>query len=138
MSLARFSIIVAVDSAGGIGKNGDLPWDSRSDRQFFRDTTIGQGRNAVIMGRVTYESLPEQSRPLQSRHNIIVSREYKQENHPEVSVCESVFEALKLAGSSSNKYDNVFIAGGEQIYTEVVKRYLYLCDKIIITKFKVS
>ena len=142
MSLAPFSIIVAVDGGNGIAKMnedtklGEIPWNSKSDMEYFRSTTIGRGKNAVIMGRVTYESIPEQYRPLQHRHCVIISRTWKQENHPEVSVCASLLEALTTIGGSIKNYDEIFIAGGEQIYTEAVLNFLYLCKKVYITRFK--
>jgi dihydrofolate reductase/thymidylate synthase len=142
MSLAPFSIIVAVDSANGIAKLneytkiGELPWDSKSDMKHFRDTTIGRGKNAVIMGRVTYESIPLNCRPLLQRHCIVISRTWKQEDHFNISICSSLIEALSILGGSIKNYDEIFIAGGEQIYKEALISFLYLCKKIYITKFK--
>lgn len=136
MALAPFSIIVAIDAGNGISKNGEIPWNSKEDMKFFRDMTKGKGRNAVIMGRVTYESIPEEFRPLENRKCIIISRTWRQETHPEISVYPSLSEALAGVGSSINSYDDVFIAGGEQIYNEAMRDFLYLCKKIYVTKFK--
>lgn len=136
MSLAPFSIIVAIDGGDGIAKDGGIPWNNRSDMKFFRDTTFGNGRNAVIMGRVTYESIPEDHRPLSGRHCIVVSRTWKQEDHPDISVCSSFLDALISVGGNIRSYDEVFLAGGEQIYREALRNFLYLCKKIYVTKFK--
>jgi len=142
MSIAPFSIIVAIDGGNGIAKMsdethlGEIPWNSKSDMKFFRDTTMGRGRNAVIMGRVTYESITPEFRPLQGRRCLVISRTWKQEDHPEVSVCESLLEALTTIGGTIRSYDEIFIAGGEQIYNEAVSNYSYLCKKIYVTKFK--
>lgn len=136
MALARFSIIVAVDGAGGISKNGEVPWQQTSHSKFFRETTIGRGRNAIIMGRNTYESIPDDKRPLEGRHNVVISRTMRQENHPHIKVCENLIEALSVLGSASKSYDEVFIAGGEQIYQEAVTVLGYLCNKIYVTKLK--
>lgn len=138
MSLCRFSIIVAIDSNGGIAKNGEIPWRSRSDMKHFRDTTIGNGRNAVIMGRKTYETVPEQFRPLERRHCVVISRSWKQEDHPGISVCTSLVEALATLGSNPRRYEEIFIAGGEMIYAKVINDFLYLCNKIYVTRFKVD
>jgi len=134
MSLANFSIIVAIDAGGGISKEGEMPWKSRSDMTFFRDTTMGHRRNAIIMGRVTYESIPKEHRPLRGRHCIVISRTLRQEENPEITVSTSLLEALQISGGRS--YEEVFIAGGEQIYEEAVRNFLYLCRKIYVTKFK--
>lgn len=138
MSLAKFSIIVAIDSGNGIAKNGEIPWHSTEDMKFFRDTTVGRGKNIVIMGRLTYESIPEDFRPLKGRKCVIISRSWKQDAHPEISVYSSLTEALAGLGANTNAYDDIFIAGGEQIYAEAVKDYMYLCKKVYVTRFKMD
>ena len=56
---------------GVIGKQGQLPWHLPEDLAHFKRTTLGQ---PVVMGRVTWESLPEKFRPLPGRSNVVVSR----------------------------------------------------------------
>lgn len=76
-----FSVILAVDEAGGIGKEGAVPWSSPSDMIHFRDVTqkAPEGsRNAVIMGRKTFDSLPPGVRPLPRRFNIVLTRQRRQ------------------------------------------------------------
>ena len=135
MAISPFSIIVAIDGGNGIAKDGDIPWSSPKDMKFFRDTTFGHGKNAVIMGRVTYETIPVDYRPLKGRHCIIVSRTWKQEDHPEISVCHSLLEALISAGGNKG-FEEIFIAGGEQIYHESLRDFMYLCRRIYVTRFK--
>jgi dihydrofolate reductase/thymidylate synthase len=136
MSLAQFSIIVAVDETNGIAKSGEIPWTSRSDLQFFRETTMGRKRNAIIMGRKTYESIPEERRPLEGRRNVIISRKWKQENFPNISIFPSLLDALAGLGSQTGSYDEIFVTGGESVYTEAIANYLYLCKRVYVTKFK--
>lgn len=136
MALSTFSIIVAVDMGNGIAKNGEIPWHSSEDSRFFRETTLGKKKNAVIMGRVTYESIPEKHRPLEGRHNIVISRTWKQEEHPEIGIFSSLGDALAGLGSNMKSYDEVFVMGGEQIYAEAIRDYMYLCKKIYVTRFK--
>jgi dihydrofolate reductase len=61
-------IILAVDKENGIGKQGNLPWKLKSDMIYFREvttTTLQKDKiNAIIMGRKTWESIPEKFRPL--------------------------------------------------------------------------
>jgi thymidylate synthase/dihydrofolate reductase len=136
MALARFSIIVAVDGGNGIAKKGDIPWTSSEDMKFFRGTTIGKGKNVVVMGRITYESIPETRRPLANRKCVVISRTWKQEDHPEIGVYPSLIDALAGIGALTAGHDEVFIAGGEQLYSEAIKDFMYLCNKIYVTKFK--
>ena len=138
MALARFSIIVAVDAGNGIAKNGDLPWNSRDDMRHFRDTTVGRGRNAIILGRKTYLSIPEERRPLQNRDNIVISSTWTQDDNPGVVVYPTLLDALSGLGSFTDKYDEIFICGGEMVYNECVRDYMYLCNRIIVTKFKLD
>ena len=53
-----------------IGRDGDLPWHLPADLRRFRELTSG---HAVVMGRRTYESLPERFRPLPNRRNLVLS-----------------------------------------------------------------
>lgn len=136
MSLSPFSIVVTVDASNGISKKGVQPWNSPDVGKFFRDVTMGKGKNVVIMGRITYEAIPEDRRPLQGRRCVIVSRTWKQEEHPEISIYPSLLDALAGVGASITQYEEVFIVGGEQLYNESIRKFLYLCRKIIVTKFK--
>ena len=53
-----FNLILAMDKNGGIGKNSSLPWPHhKEDMKQFRDKTIGEGNNCVIMGYNTYISI---------------------------------------------------------------------------------
>ena len=136
MSLARFSIIVAIDAGNGIAKDGQIPWNSKADQKYFRDITMGKGRNVVIMGRVTYEAIPVQYRPLQGRRCVVISRSWSQDDHSEVITYPSLLEALAGLGGNMQLYDDIFICGGEQVYSETIKDYMYLCNKIHVTRFK--
>ncbi len=53
-----------------IGLKGDLPWHLPEDLARFQKLTKG---HAVIMGRHTWDSLPERFRPLPGRINIVVT-----------------------------------------------------------------
>jgi len=65
------NMIVAVDEKGGIGKNNTLPWHLPDDLKRFAKLTKGNGNNAIIMGRKTYESI---GKPLPGRVNIVMSQ----------------------------------------------------------------
>lgn len=113
-------MIVGMNPNRVIGHQGDIPWHSKEDMKFFRRATIG---HAVIMGRLTYESLPK--RPLRDRTNIVVSRTIK--SLPGCDVTNSVVQGIELA----RRVDPCpFVIGGAQIYKEALPftTHLYLTE----------
>ena len=115
--LARYNIIVAIDDDHGIGKDGSIPWNHPADLKQFKERTM---RTTVIMGRKTYESIP--NRPLKHRRNIVITKESLTED---VETVPSLFEALKLAYSNDipELTDDVYIIGGAQVYKEALEVY---------------
>jgi dihydrofolate reductase len=64
------SIVVAHSANRVIGRDGGLPWRLPSDMRHFRELTTG---GTVLMGRRTFESLPDAFRPLPQRRNLVLS-----------------------------------------------------------------
>lgn len=123
--LSRFNIIVAIDDKNGIAKDGVIPWKNPEDMKLFRDTTIGMGVNAVIMGRKTYEAIPAKFRPLPNRRNVVVTTQ----NIEGVECVTSFHDALKLCVKNAM----TFVIGGQRIFEEAIRRYAYLCDEVQIS-----
>jgi dihydrofolate reductase len=73
-----FQVVVAVTRSWGIGKDGGMPWKLSGDLAYFKALTSRTAdpakRNAVIMGRKTWESIPHRHRPLPGRLNIVLTR----------------------------------------------------------------
>ena len=67
--MTNIEAIVAVDQNYGLAKNGQIPWKSKTDMNFFKQKTIN---NIVVMGSKTLLSLPK-SAPLKDRLNIILT-----------------------------------------------------------------
>ena len=65
-------LIWAQGNGGVIGRGNDIPWQLPEDMARFKEQTLGQ---TVVMGRLTWESLPARFRPLPGRRNIVVSRD---------------------------------------------------------------
>ncbi|MFB6182479.1 MAG: dihydrofolate reductase [Candidatus Nanohaloarchaea archaeon] len=115
-------VIAALTEDNVIGKDGDIPWHYPEDMKHFKEKTMG---NPVIMGRKTFESLPEDYTPLPSRKNIVLTSSKNYENL-EVETASNLDEAFSKAREDSDK---VFIAGGESVY----KQTLEDADKMILT-----
>lgn len=100
-----FIVIVAATAGSlGIGRHGKLPWHLPLDMEHFKQltsmTTRANRMNAVIMGRKTWQSIPEKFRPLKNRLNVVLSRNpavREQLNIPaSVCVAGSLQEALEM------------------------------------------
>src|SRR5665648_725620 len=102
--------IWAQSTDGFIGRDGVLPWSVPEDMAHFRRLTDDQ---VVVMGRATWESLPDRFRPLPGRDNIVLSR------HAVVlagaSVVPDVAAALHaVAGRPA------WVIGGAQVYAALL------------------
>jgi dihydrofolate reductase len=119
----EFSIIAAIDRQRGIGKQGTIPWNLKADMQHFREITVGADpllfRNAVIMGRTTWLSLPEKFRPLPDRLNIVLS-DVPIELPPGVFLASNFDQALQLA--TEHATGQIFIIGGGGVYRQAIER----------------
>ena len=102
------NIIVAITDKNIIGNHGKLPWKISEDLRMFRRFTIG---NTVLMGRKTFESIPDKFRPLPGRNNVVISRGDLEIDG--VDFCKSIIEGIEKARSFGK---DVFIIGGESIY----------------------
>ena len=67
----NINIIVAMDGNHAIGKGGRTPWRLSADMKHFAETTK---EKAVVMGRKTWDSIPQKFRPLPGRENIVVTK----------------------------------------------------------------
>lgn len=96
-----------------IGNDDKLIWNIPEDLKRFKELTLG---HPVIMGRKTWESLPEQFRPLPGRTNIVVTR---QDIYPApgATVAHSLEEAMDVAIRSEGS-EEVFVIGGGILYRE--------------------
>ena len=104
-----------------IGAGGVMPWHLTEDLKHFREVT---GSDPVVMGRRTWESLPERYRPLPGRANIVVTRQ-EGWDAPGAQVVHSVDEALAAAGDST-----VWVIGGAELYEQTLPR----ADRLEITE----
>lgn len=82
MGKLKLAVVAAMSLTNGIGKDGGLPWRLKGEMAYFRSITSHvseedqrhSARNAVIMGRKTWASIPPKFRPLADRINVVISR----------------------------------------------------------------
>nr|XP_029120818.1 bifunctional dihydrofolate reductase-thymidylate synthase isoform X3 [Elaeis guineensis] len=121
-----FQVVVAATRDMGIGKDGKLPWKLPSDLKFFKEVTMTVSdpvkKNAVIMGRKTWESIPLQNRPLPGRLNVVLTRSgsFDIATAENVVICGSMNSALKLLAATPYclSIEKVFVIGGGQVLRE--------------------
>jgi dihydrofolate reductase len=65
-------LIWAQSTTGVIGRHGGIPWRVPEDQARFKELTMGR---TVVMGRLTWESLPATVRPLPGRKNVVLTRQ---------------------------------------------------------------
>ncbi len=118
----KLNLIWAQSANGVIGKNDTLPWHLPEDLAHFKKITMGW---PVIMGRKTWDSLPEKFRPLPGRTNIVITRQTDWEADG-AQVATSIEDAISLAG----KMEEVWVIGGAQIYALAEP----LADRIEVTE----
>jgi dihydrofolate reductase / thymidylate synthase len=135
------SLIVATDKNLGIGKYNQLPWKLKSEMNFFKNKTQSKTpyyTNIVIMGRNTWESIPEKFKPLKNRINIILSsNNINLGKYQNTYYSKNVSNAINFINSLSINIGEVFIIGGQKLYHEILSNSdteLYNLDYIYQTE----
>jgi len=131
-------LIVAVDKNWGFAKDGGIPWHFPADMKFFSEKTKtvsdNEKENIVLMGRKTWESIPEKFRPLRNRINIVVSRNLELQTNDNLYVVRSIEDGVKLSLDLvlGKKAEKVFVIGGLALYDFAMNNVLL--SKVHITK----
>jgi dihydrofolate reductase len=120
----RVNVILAHCREYGIGYAGKMAWRNGTDLQLFSKLTTGRGdyKNAIVMGRKTWQSLPGK-RPLASRDNLILSRLSSEDggdkscdhSHSHIAWFSDIDAVLNHC--ANKQYDEVWIIGGQQLYS---------------------
>jgi dihydrofolate reductase len=116
------ALVAAVARGGVIGRDGGLPWRLPEDMAHFRAVTIG---HPVVMGRKTWDSLPDRFRPLPGRRNVVVTRNpaWSEEGAERAGSLE---EALALVEGS----ERVSIIGGGELFAAALR----FADELLLTE----
>jgi dihydrofolate reductase len=122
----ELKLIYARSRNGVIGRDGQLPWHLPADLAHFKQTTLGQ---AVVMGRKTWDSLPERFRPLPGRTNIVITRQTDW-HAPGALVAHSLEQAMSLCPTPGP----LWVIGGADIYAQA----LPLASTVVVTEIDVE
>ena len=117
-------LIAAVARNGMIGRDNQLLWHLPEDMKFFRATTLG---SPVLMGRRTWDSLPERFRPLPGRRNLVLTRQAGWQA-PGAEVVRQLADALATPSPTGR----LFVIGGAQVYAAT----LPLADELMLTEIE--
>jgi len=118
----KISLVAAVARSGVIGRDKAIPWHIPEDASRFRALTMG---HPVVMGRRTWDSLPDRFRPLPGRRNLVVTRNGAW--HADgAERAGSLADALELLDDTPQ----VFVVGGAELYAEA----LPLADELLLTE----
>ena len=123
----------------GIGLNNRLPWNLSKELIHFKKITCSTDselkKNAVIMGRNTWESLPTKSQPLKDRFNVVLTKQKKRFNNYEKCdyITNSIEDSINYL-SELDEIQRIFVIGGASLYNEIMNEYTDLIDKLYITE----
>lgn len=108
--MTALGLIWAQSLSGVIGRDGGIPWRLPEDQARFKELTLG---HRVVMGRLTWESLPAGVRPLPGRTNVVVTR--RDDYRAEGAEVVPTLDAALTDGET-------WVIGGAQIYAVALPR----------------
>jgi len=140
--MRSLAVIVASSPNGGIGFDGKLPWQLPGDMAHFKRVTLAgdetntEKMNAVIMGRKTWDSIPEKFRPLKGRINVVLTSAAADPAstscYPEAVLrASSVKDAMEQLNSREDIAE-IFVIGGQAAYKEALD--MPSCTRIFMTR----
>lgn len=138
----KINLIVAVDEKNWIWKNWDLAWRISDDMKYFKKITSKtldkSNKNAVVMWRKTWESIPLKYRPLPNRINCILSKNTIKtviwwDLDENIIYHNSIDECINELKTKEN-IENIFIIWWANIYNQLLENDIL--DKLYITKVR--
>ena len=122
----RVTLVAAIARGGVIGNGTTIPWHLPEDLASFRDLTMG---HPVVMGRRTWDSLPDRFRPLPGRRNIVVTRN-RAWSAAGAECAPSLDGALRLVEGAAE----AFVIGGAEIFAAA----LPVADRLVLTEIELD
>lgn len=122
------NLILAVDKNFGISKDGNIPWHFPSDYKFFKHITTNTNNkpNIVVMGKNTWDKIPDKFKPLSNRINIIVSSTLHDDDidkYRDKETCILVKTPRDVITylAQNNDTNDVYICGGTKLYDHFIE-----------------
>ncbi len=150
----RYSLIMAVDSRGGMGLNNGLPWKAvgaynKTDMAWYRKHTLGK---IIVMGYNTWVSIGR--KPLPDRYNVIITTKHKDEVNADIKAWGDIYyktekgqqspihsmvapspkvamDTLQATLGEHHRGGEVMVIGGAQIY----EAFMVETSRIYLTTF---
>ena len=122
----RIGLIYAQAHDRVIGQNGQMPWHLPEDLALFKRITL---QHPVLMGRKTWDSLPERFRPLPGRRNIVITRNADWEA-PGAEVAHTLDAAIALCAD----VPQLWVMGGGELYAQALPE----ADEVWVTEIDAS
>lgn len=126
--VSRIGLVWAEAAGGVIGAAGGMPWHVPEDLAHFKAVTAG---SPVVMGRKTWESLPDRFRPLPGRRNIVVTRKHGWADAG-AERAASLDAALTLARSEEPEW--IWVIGGGELFRDAIGR----ADRLEVTELEIE
>ncbi|CAL1686369.1 unnamed protein product [Lasius platythorax] len=135
--LPKLELIAAACENMGIGINGDLPWRLKTEMAFFTrmttDTKNKNKKNVVLMGRRTWDCIPEKYRPLQNRINMVLTSQSLDYGDKAIT-CKSIPHAIKVITDMQNQVERVWVIGGSSVYKSTMESPYF--GRLYLTRIK--
>lgn len=138
VAIKQLHAVAARDVRGGIGNKGRIPWPRlATDLKFMRGVTTETSdpakQNAVLLGRLTWNSLPRKLQPLPGRFNVVISTTQSEIPGAHL-VCPSLEVAMGklLTPPLSNQIESIYNLGGSRLYKAGMESQW--CGKLYMTE----
>ncbi|WP_412162950.1 dihydrofolate reductase [Curtobacterium flaccumfaciens] len=113
-------MVWARSTTGVIGADGGMPWHVPEDLAHFKQVT---GDATVLMGRRTWESLPERFRPLPGRRNVVLTRD--------TTWTADGAEVVHDLQAALDTDETVWVIGGGQVYDAALDAADHVSETLI-------
>ncbi|CAK9812491.1 Dihydrofolate reductase [Anthophora plagiata] len=119
--MLNLNLIAAACEGMGIGVKGNLPWKLKSEMAFFTNMTTNtkdpNKKNVVVMGRRTWESIPNKYKPLKNRINVVLTSQLLDYGH-DIIICKGIPNVLEMIKKPplNEQVETIWVIGGSSVY----------------------